>query len=52
MNGKCLKMMKHILTPEQVDVLFDDEIPFMRRIIDLFAGIDKNFYKGKSTIIL
>ena len=46
MNGKCMKMLKNILSPEQVDVLFDEEIPFVRRVIDLFAGIDQNFYKG------
>ena len=49
MNGKCMKMLKHILSREQIDVLFDNDIPFMKRLIDLFAGIDNNFYKGNDS---
>jgi hypothetical protein len=52
MNGKCMKMMRQILSPEQIDVLFDNDLPLMKRLIDLFAGIDNNFYKGILKIIL
>lgn len=51
LNGKCLTLLKKILSKEQIDVLFNEEISFSKRIVDLFLSIDKNFQKGKILIL-